>query len=213
MILKTLAVGQLQTNCYVIGDEGTLDAAIIDPGGHATEILRAVKGLRVQYVINTHAHFDHILHNGRVLEALARTQEALPQLVLHPDEVGLLGIGGGAAWFGLSSAPSPQPDRLVKDGDMLSMGALSLQILHTPGHSPGSISVHCAAAKALFVGDVIFREGVGRTDLPGGDWAALMDSICKRLFTFPDDTRLYPGHGPSTTVGHEKRDNPFVDCS
>jgi hydroxyacylglutathione hydrolase len=96
---------------------------------------------------------------------------------------------------------------------VLSLGRLSLEILHTPGHSPGSITLYCAAAGALFVGDVLFRQGVGRTDLPGGDWDALMDSIRNRLFTLPDDTRVYPGHGPWTTIGQEKRNNPFVDCA
>jgi glyoxylase-like metal-dependent hydrolase (beta-lactamase superfamily II) len=213
MILKALVVGQLQTNCYVIGDEETLECAIIDPGGNATEILRAVAGLCVRYVINTHAHFDHILHNGQVLEALSRAQQTPPQLALHPDEVPLLVEGGGAGWFGLASSLSPQPDRLVQDGDMLSLGQFSLQVLHTPGHSPGSITLHCAAASALFVGDVLFRQGIGRTDLPGGDWDVLMDSICNRLFAFPDDTRVYPGHGPWTTIGQEKRSNPFIDCT
>jgi len=213
MILKTLVVGQLQTNCYIVGDEETTECAIVDPGGNAPEILRAVAGLCVKYVIDTHAHFDHMLHNSQVLEALSRSQQTPPQLALHADEVPLLAGGGGAGWFGMVSSASPQPDRLVRDGDALPLGRLSLQVLHTPGHSPGSITLHCAAANALFVGDVLFRQGVGRTDLPGGDWDALMGSICNRLFTFADDTRVFPGHGPSTTIGHEKRSNPFIDCA
>ncbi len=218
MIIQTLVVGLLQTNCYVIGDEETRQGAVIDPGGHAERILSVVSQLGTQlgaelcvkYVIDTHAHFDHVLDNGRLMRRLTRLQDTPPELVVHAQAAPVLAAGAGAAWFGFPSTPSPAPDRLVNEGDVLSLGQLSLQVLHTPGHSPGSISLYCAAEKALFSGDVLFRQGVGRPDLPGGDRATLMDSIRNRLFALPDDTRVYPGHGPSTTLGVEKRSNPFV---
>ncbi len=211
MIIETLVVGSLQTNCYLVGDEQTGACAVVDPGDDADQILRALGHaqvpLTVQYVIDTHAHFDHILANRDLLRALSVQQESRPELILHAAEAPLLAADGGAAWFGFTPVPSPKPDRFVADGDVLSVGQISLQVLHTPGHSPGSISLYCAAEGVLFAGDVLFRQGVGRHDLPGGDWAALMDIIRDRLFVLPDETRVYPGHGPATTIGLEKRDN------
>lgn len=210
MLVKTLHVGQLGTNCYLIADRGTKEGAIIDPGGDVDRILDSVDDLCIKYVINTHAHFDHTLGNGGVMQALSDHQETAPELVAHSRAAPLLSAGGGAAVFGFRSVPSPTPDRFVKDGDVLVLGQLTLCILYTPGHSSGSISLYCAASKLLFVGDVLFRQGVGRTDLHGGDWAALMDSIRNRLFILPDETVVYPGHGPSTTIGEEKRMNPWI---
>lgn len=215
MLIHALVVGLLQTNCYVIGDEASGEGAIIDPGGDAGRIWSQVDKsgaiVYVRYVVNTHAHFDHIVGNRKVIELAARSQEAPPQLVVHPDAAPLLAAGGGAHLFGFTPTPGPEPDRLVRDQEVLSLGQLSLQVLHTPGHSPGSISLYSAEAGVLFSGDVLFRQGVGRPDLPGGDWDTLLHSIRDRLFALPDDTIVYPGHGPSTTIGQEKRDNPFLD--
>jgi hydroxyacylglutathione hydrolase len=218
MIVETLGVGQLQTNCYIILDEGSRQAAVIDPGGDADQIVRALDELEarlgselvVRYVFNTHAHFDHVLGNGPLLDRLGERQSEGVELVVHPQAVPLLSAGGGAHWFGFRSVPSPDPDRLVEDGDVLQLGESTLEVLNTPGHSQGSISLYCASAKVLFVGDVLFRQGVGRADLPGGDWPQLMRSIRDRVFALPDDTMVYPGHGPATTVGREKHENPFV---
>lgn len=218
MIVETLIVGLVQTNCYVIADEGTGDAAIVDPGGDAERIVRAVRELGqrlrvdlcVDYVVNTHAHFDHILDNGRLIEQLARLQPTAPSLVAHVQASPLIVAGGGATWFGLRSAPGPAPDLVLSDGDMLSLASHSFRVLHTPGHSPGSISLYCAAEKSVFVGDVLFRQGVGRADLPGGDWSTLLNSIRSRLFALPDETIVYPGHGPATTIGQERQSNPFT---
>lgn len=217
LIVKTLAVGQLQTNCYVVADEKTAEVMIVDPGAEGERILAAVGKLdldrtraRVTYVVNTHAHFDHVRANGPVMERLRTTQALPPQLVAHAEAVSLLAQGGGAALFGFRVVPSPEPDRLVGEGETLRLGAHEFQVMHTPGHSPGSICLYCAAQKVVFVGDVLFRQGVGRYDLPGGSWAVLQTSIRSRLFTLPDDTTVYPGHGPATTIGGEKKSNPFV---
>jgi glyoxylase-like metal-dependent hydrolase (beta-lactamase superfamily II) len=212
MIIEMLVVGQLQTNCYLIGDEKTGYGAIIDPGGHADVILAATDEhkLDVRYVFNTHAHFDHILANAKVMRVLTLRQEKAPELIVHPLAVPMLERDGGANWFGMPSVPSPKPDRLISDGEALALGSLSMQTLHTPGHSPGSICLHFATENALFDGDVLFRQGVGRTDLPGGDWSTLVHSIRDKLFALPNETAVYPGHGMLTTIGQEKKDNPFV---
>jgi glyoxylase-like metal-dependent hydrolase (beta-lactamase superfamily II) len=210
VIVTCLNVGQIQTNCYVIADRKDGTGAIVDPGGDAATILQAAQDLDISYVINTHAHFDHTLANGEVLEALEQRQQKTVELVAHPKTLPLLAVDGGAGLFGLSASPSPTPDRLVDDGDLLHLGSMMIEIVHTPGHSPGSISLYCAEAKTVFVGDVLFSRGIGRTDLPGGNWHTLMDSITKRLWTLPEETTVYPGHGPATTIGEEKKHNPFL---
>jgi hydroxyacylglutathione hydrolase len=218
MIVETLVVGIVQTNCYIVADGGTGRVAVLDPGGNLERILIAVQkmGARlevdpyVDYIVNTHAHFDHILENGRLLERLARIQSAPPILVAHTQAVSLLSIGGGAELFGLRAEPSPEPGLILEEGDELGLGGHPFQVLHTPGHSPGSISLYSAAERCVFVGDVLFAQGVGRTDLPGGDWNMLLDSIRDRLLVLPDETVVYPGHGPPTTIGRERQSNPFL---
>jgi len=210
MKVTTLVVGLLQTNCYIVADEETTECAILDPGGHAQRILDATRNLSVKYVMNTHAHFDHAADNGKVLDALRDRQETAPQLVCHPDAAPVLASDGGARWFGLPPIRSPNPDLLVEDGDKLHLGQLVLQVLHTPGHSPGSISLYIAEEQALFAGDTLFRRGVGRFDLPGGDRNTLLHTIRDRLFALPQDTIVYPGHGPATTIGEEREHNPSV---
>ena len=206
-----LVVGLLQTNCYVIVDDNTRAGVVLDPGGDAKRILDATSDLCIHYVINTHAHFDHVVANREVLTALRDRQDTIPQLVVHSEAGPLLAMDGGASWFGFAPIKSPKPDRFVDHGDTLCMGQLSLQVLHTPGHSTGSVSFYCPSERALFVGDTLFRQGVGRADLPGGDWNTLLDTIRDQLFAFPEDTAVYPGHGPSTTIGDEKRHNPYVN--
>lgn len=212
MILEALIVGQIQTCCYVVGDQVGGTGMIIDPGGNAGRILRAVNqcNLHIRYVVNTHGHFDHILANEEIIQKLSANQPAPPQLVAHPNAVSLLAQAGGAAWFGIVARPGPAPDVLVQEGDELALGALRWQVLHTPGHSPCSICLYCAAENTLFAGDVLFRRGIGRTDLPGGDFETLIRSIEDKLFALPDATRVYPGHGQPTTIGEEKRENPFI---
>jgi len=196
----------IQTNCYVVGCEETKAGAIVDPGGHPQRILAEVArlGLTIEYVLNTHAHFDHTEANGPIVEATGAT------LALHPQELPLLKAAGGAALFGVQAEPSPLPGLELHDGDELAVGTLRFQVLHTPGHTPGHVCFYEAAQGVLFDGDVLFHRGVGRYDLPGGSWPQLVDSIRRVLFSLPDETVVYPGHGPATTIGEEKRLNPFL---
>lgn len=212
MILETLIVGQIQTCCYVVGERAGGTGMVIDPGGNARRILQTVNkhNLQVRYVVNTHGHFDHILANEDVLDMLRANQITPPQLVAHPQAAPLLAQAGGAAWFGIAANPGPVPDLLVQEGAELTLDALRWQVLHTPGHSPGSICLYCATENVLFAGDVLFRRGIGRTDLPGGDFDTLVRSVKDKLFALPDTTLVYPGHGQPTTIGEEKRKNPFI---
>ncbi len=206
MIVETLPVGPLQTNCYLVGCEETLFGAVIDPGGDAADILSAVERheLALKYILLTHAHFDHI---GAVAE-LVQATHALA--ALHPRDLPLLHARGGAALFGIFMRPCPDPDIELADGQVIEVGALRFEVLHTPGHTPGHVTFYEAHARAAFDGDVLFMQGIGRTDFPGSSFQQLMNSIRSKLFTLPDDTTIYPGHGPATTVGDEKWNNPFL---
>jgi glyoxylase-like metal-dependent hydrolase (beta-lactamase superfamily II) len=201
-----LPVGLIQTNCYVVGCQETKEGAVIDPGGHPQRILDEVKrlGLNIKYVLDTHAHFDHTDANGVVVQATGAS------LALHPQDLPLLTNAGGAAFFGLEADPSPLPDLELHDGDELEVGKLGFRVLHTPGHTPGHVCFYEPAEEVLFDGDVLFYRGIGRSDLPGGSWQQLMDSIQRVLFALPEDTVVYSGHGPATTIGEEKRLNPWL---
>ena len=211
MIITTLAVGPILTNCYIVGDEVSKEGAIIDPGGGARKILDEVRrlGLTIKYVVDTHGHFDHTLANGEVMAALKTAQETPPLLAIHPADAPLLPLGGGAAWFGVRADPSPPADLELKEGDVLTLGKIALEVWYTPGHSPGSVSIVCPAEGVVFDGDVLFNMGIGRTDLPGGDHHTLMASI-RRLLTLPDETQVCSGHGPATTIGRERQGNPWL---
>jgi hydroxyacylglutathione hydrolase len=206
VILYSIPVGITQTNCYVVGCEETHEGAVIDPGGNPKRILKTIEesGLAIRYVLNTHCHFDHMGANAAIVAATSA------QLALHPAELPILQARGGAAWFGVPVKESPMPDVELEDGQVLEVGTLRFQVLHTPGHSPGGVTFYLEEEGVAFDGDVLFQMGVGRTDLPGGDWDTLVRSIREVLFTLPDDTILYSGHGPKTTVGREKRSNPWV---
>lgn len=206
MILHILPAGMNQTNCYIVGCDETMRGAVIDPGGDGERIVQQIKhsGLDIEYVLITHAHFDHI---GAVAEVVEATQA---KLALHPDEKPLLEAGGGASMWGLKVNPSPPPDMELSQGQEIDLGTLTLEVLLTPGHSPGGVTFYEADEGVAFVGDVLFSSGIGRTDLYGGDSATLMRSIKDVLFALPEDTIIYPGHGPSTTVAREKRTNPWI---
>ena len=206
MIIATLPVGLIQTNCYVAGCPDTKECAVIDPGGHPERILAEVErqGLSIKYVLNTHAHFDHTDGNGGIVGASDAT------LALHPLDLPLLKASGGASLFGLQADPSPLPDLELQDGDELEVGTLRFKVLHTPGHTPGHVCFYEQAEGVLFDGDVVFYRSIGRTDLPGGDYQQMMNSIRNVLLSLPDDTVVYSGHGPATTIGDEKRLNPWL---
>ena len=208
MILMRLVVGPLQVNCYIVADENTKEAIVIDPGDDAEEILNVLadKGLTARYIVNTHAHFDHTGANGKLKDSTGA------QLLLHEADALLLrSASNQARMFGMDAAPSPNADRFIKQGDVITVGSLSLKVLHPPGHSPGGISL--AGDGMVFTGDTLFQGSIGRTDLPGGDLATLLASVKANIMGLPDDTSVYPGHGPDSTVGEEKRENPFLNES
>ncbi len=206
MILRTIPVGITQTNCYLVGCEETRAGVVIDPGGNPKRVLQAIEEseLDIRYVLNTHCHFDHMGANAEIVDATGA------QLALHPAELPMLKARGGASIFGVSVAESPMPDLELAHGQELTVGTLTFEVLHTPGHTPGGVTFYLADEGVAFDGDVLFSNGVGRTDLPGGDWETLLRSIRQVLFELPDETIIYSGHGPETTVGREKRSNPWV---
>ncbi len=206
MIVKTVPVGPLQANCHIVGCKKTKLGAVIDPGDEADRILEMIEklGLTVTHVLLTHAHFDHI---GAAYEVVGATGAGLG---VHPGDLPLLNAGGGATFFGIQPPPIPKATIHLAAGQAISIGELTLRVLHTPGHSPGHVTFHEPAHRAVFDGDVLFAEGIGRSDLPGGDYQALMRSIQEQLMSLPDDTLVYSGHGPVTTIGRERVSNPWL---
>jgi glyoxylase-like metal-dependent hydrolase (beta-lactamase superfamily II) len=205
MIVKTLPVGDLFTNCYLVGCERTNQAAVIDPGGEAVRILTTAQsaGLAVAQILLTHAHFDHMAAAAGLMQATGAP------LFVHPAEQPLLAAGGGATLFGFPAPDVPAAVSHLADGQDIAIGDVVLQVIHTPGHSPGSVCFYAASEGILFDGDVLFANGIGRTDLPGGQYATLMQSL-ERLMSLPDATVVYPGHGPATTIGQERTGNVWI---
>ena len=204
MILRTLVVGPIQSNCYILGSEKTREAAVIDPGGDADRILitLAKDKLRCVYIINTHGHLDHSADNKRLKEvtgAKLLIHRADAPMIIHQSK-------SGGMW-GIHIDNSPPPDRYLVEGDVITIGDISLKVLHTPGHSPGGISL--VTDKIVFVGDTLFAGSIGRTDFSGGDYKGLLRNVREKIFTLGDDVIVYPGHGPKTTVGRERKTNPF----
>jgi len=208
--LETTVAPGLMTNCYLVADKETKEGVIIDPGGSPELILRRVEelGLKIVHVINTHAHFDHIAANQPVADATGA------KVAGHVESLPLYRMQGGAALFGLRMPATQEPDLLLKEGDLISFGRNTrntLRVLHTPGHTPGCISLWSEGHQVVFDGDLLFNAGIGRTDLPGGDYRQLMKSIQEKILTLPDECVVYPGHGPHTTVGQERRMNPYLE--
>ena len=205
MEIATFVVGPLQSNSYLVVDEPSRRAAVIDPGMDSEVVLDAVRrqGLRVESVVITHGHFDHVF-SGALFKA-----ETGAEMVMHPNDLPLLAeVPETARLFGIKAPTPPSPDRLVREGDAIAVGGLSLRVLETPGHTPGSISL--CLDDAVFVGDTLFAGSVGRTDLTGGSLEVLLHSIRTKLLALPDRTVVYAGHGPATSIGVERRDNPFL---
>ena len=204
----TFTLGPAVTNAYLVADPETKEAAVIDPAwdGHAilTEALK--RGWRIAHLWYTHAHFDHIGGAAAIADAL----NPLPLVALHPADHVLWRSEGGAPLFGFKIDPGPEPTIDLQHGQILKLGSIEFEVRHTPGHTPGMCILYVASEGVCFCGDLIFRDSVGRTDLPGGDWETLLKSIHEQVFTLPDETRLLSGHGPETTVGDEKYSNPYL---
>ena len=211
MFLETFPVGPIQANCVLIGDREAGVLAIIDPGEEAARIIERVEasGLEPTMVLHTHGHLDHA---GGTADLVRRLPDGIP-VGLHRDELQLYqGLVMQGRMFGLEVEEPPMPDLWLEHGQELSLGGLRLEVRHTPGHSPGGVCfvVHGAPDPLAVVGDVLFAGSIGRTDLMGGSFPVLEQSIRSQLYTLPDDTRVICGHGPDTTIGREKAGNPFV---
>lgn len=208
MILRELVVGMFASNCFIVGSEATREGMIIDPGADGAAILKAAGdlGLSIVLIVATHNHIDH-------LGALREVKEGTgADYAVHEADVegmmpGAFGRVVGVVMSGSLKSP-PKPDRLLRDGDVIEVGDLKFTVLHTPGHTRGGISL--LGDGVVFSGDTLFNFGIGRTDMSGGDYSTLINSIVTKLMVLPDATVVYPGHGPSTTIGTERKANPFL---
>ena len=207
MIHEILRVGLLQCNCSIFGDESTREAIVIDPGDNIEDI-EAVLGkhrLRCKAIVITHAHIDHV---GGARKLKDRT--GAPVYMNSADQELYRHLDVQAAWLGIAPPEQTTIDAPLRDGDMLALSDTPFHVMHTPGHTQGSVCIWIPSETKLIAGDTLFREGIGRTDLPGGDGRQILVSIHDKLLALPEDTVVYPGHGPSTTIGHERENNPFL---
>ena len=207
MILETFPVGPLHCNCTILGDEVTHEAMVVDPGDNIPEILSRLQkhGLTLRQIIVTHAHIDHV--GGA---AQLRKSTGAP-VVMNQQDLGLLGMMEmQAGWLGVPTPQVAPPDASAEDGLAVGLATLPAQVLHTPGHTPGSICLLFPDQHLLLAGDTLFAGSIGRTDLPGGDGRQILRSLRDRLLVLPDATRVLPGHGPETTIGEERQSNPFL---
>jgi glyoxylase-like metal-dependent hydrolase (beta-lactamase superfamily II) len=204
MIHEVLAVGMLACNCSVIGDEATREAIVIDPGDDISEVVKILErhGLKVRLIAITHAHIGGA--------AKLRALTGAPVYMHEADTVLAENLEMQAQWLGMPTPENPGIDTAAKEGDVLRAGSIAAEVIHTPGHTPGSLSLFLPAEKKLIAGDTLFRGSVGRTDLPGGDARQISESIKGKLYRLPEDTIVIPGHGTETTIGREKASNPFV---
>ncbi len=207
MIHEILPVGPLQCNCSIIGDENTHEALVIDPGDDIEQILAIVRKhkLRVKQIIITHAHIDHV---GGAMKLRAAT--GAPILLNQNDYSLLKMLDVQAAWIGMGDPGKVEIDQSVSPSDTIKTGNLVAQVLHTPGHTEGSICLYFAPEKTLIAGDTLFAGSIGRTDLPGGSFEKILQSLHQQVLALPDETVVIPGHGPATTIGQERESNPFL---
>lgn len=207
MRITNLPSGALQANTYLAVDEKTNEGFIVDPGGYNKVLTKEVRDndVNIKYIILTHGHSDHICG---VNEHKAEFPDA--KIVAYKDEEAMLENPNLNQSPGFGVPYSTKADILVSDGDELKVGDLTLKFIHTPGHTEGGMCIYVKEAKALFSGDTLFRQSIGRTDFPGGSYKEIMDSIRKKLFLLPDDTNVFPGHMGTTSIGFEKENNPFV---
>jgi glyoxylase-like metal-dependent hydrolase (beta-lactamase superfamily II) len=207
MIHEILPVGPLQCNCSIIGDETTRDAIVIDPGDDIADVLALIQkhNLQVKQIVITHAHIDHV---GGAMKLRATT--GAPIVLNHNDYTLLKMLDMQAAWIGMKSPGKVEIDRSVADADKVEAGPLLASVIHTPGHTEGSICLYFPAQQKLIAGDTLFAGSIGRTDLPGGSFEKIIGSLHEKILTLPDETVVVPGHGPQTTIGEERESNPFL---
>lgn len=204
MLLRRMEVGSFAANCYLLACDETREAVLIDPGAEARQILAMVEreNVTVRYIINTHGHVDHVGANEEVRKALGA------EILIHEADGEMCKNPHTSLSAFIGKTKLAEPDRLLKGGDQIAAGNLTLEVIETPGHTKGSVTL--LADGRLFTGDTLFAGSIGRTDLPGGSFEEIIRSIKEKLLTFPDHTTVYPGHGPETTVGDEKSYNPFL---
>jgi len=206
--IVTLQLGPVQTNAYLIADEETHEATVIDPAwdGHLIVEEAEKNGWDIKHIWVTHAHFDHFGGAGGVVKAL----KVKPEVALHADDRLLWRTRGGAPFFGVKFESTTKPTANLTHGQIMNLGRNTIEVRHAPGHTKGHVMFYFREAGVLFSGDVLFYGSVGRTDLPGGSWDTLLNSIQTQVLTLPDDVRILSGHGPETTVGRERNSNPFL---